>query len=468
MPLRVAVHNDPISLDPQGQNEVLTYSILANLFDALTTFDAEMHVGPNLAAGWENPDERTWVFNLRADARFHDGRPVEADDVVFSLERARRPRSNMAAFLVEVETIRALGPRTVRVTTRRPFACLLNKLAFVFVVPRGAPDVITSPVGSGAYRFVAFDRGRFLKLEPFPGDWRADPARLPLEFVPVRDPEERARRLLAGQVDVVQDMSSSDVARVQSSPACRVVTRSGSVVEYLHLMYGDPRFADRRVREAIHVGLDRRRLVKMMVDDYGEPAGQMAPPGVFGYDPTIEVPERDLARARRLLAEAGQHDGLPVALELRVGRQGEEIARQLEEIGLHVTLAVSPWPEMYERLKQRRVPFYYGGVAAPSADASDIFDSFVHTRVEPQGYGSSNFNAYTNPDLDAVIEASATTLNLLSRRALLQRSMRLLMQDLYVVPLIVRTDLYGMRREVAWQPRLDRLLLGREMRRVGR
>ncbi|MBI3932271.1 MAG: hypothetical protein HY317_02550 [Acidobacteria bacterium] len=461
-PIRIAVHNDPISLDPHLQNDVLTYGVLANVFEALTVFDSELRAGPSLASGWENPDERTWRFHLRPGARFHDGRPLEAADVVSSLERARHhPKTSVAGFLVEIEKVTAMGSAGVEIRTRRAFPILLNKLAFVFVVPRDAPGEITTPVGSGAYRFSAYERGRVLRLDPA----ATDAGLLPLELVPVRDPRERTRRLLAGEVDVVQDLDPADARGLEAGGDYRVVARTSSIIEYLGLRVGDPRFADPRVRRAIHLALDRRRLVEATQGGYGQPAGQMVGPGIFGYDPGLLPPERDLEAARRLLAEAGQGRGFAVTLEYRDGRRGDEIARQLRDLRLVVDLRSAPWPDLYPRLRAGAIDFYYGGVATPSADASDIFDSFVHTQDEGRGYGQTNFIGYSNAALDEIVEQSGVTLDLVERRGLLQEGMRVLMDDLYLIPLLVPHDVYGIRRGVEWQPRLDRMLLGRHMRR---
>lgn len=252
--------------------------------------------------------------------------------------------------------------------------------------------------------------------------------------------------------------------KVEASECCRVVSRPSSIVEYLHLPADDRRFADRRVREAIHLAIDRDALVRLAWSGHAQPASQMVVPGVFGFDPTIPVQRRDLARARQLLAEAGYPDGFDVTLDFRTGRRGEDLQRQLGELGLRVSLRSAPFPDLFPRLNRGEVPFYYGGVAAPTADASDILDSFAHTLEPARGYGITNFNRYSNPRLDALIEQSAAVLELRERRALLQRCVGMLTADLYAIPLVVLNDVYGIRHAIAWQPRLDKMLLGREMK----
>ncbi|HXO42293.1 MAG TPA: ABC transporter substrate-binding protein, partial [Thermoanaerobaculia bacterium] len=121
-PLRIALHSDPLTLDPHLRNEALTYSVMRNLYEGLTAFDAEMRIGPALAASWENPNDLTWVFHLRPGVRFHDGRELTADDVVWSIERARTlPASGFGSYVVAVDQVRARDRHTVELTTRRPY-----------------------------------------------------------------------------------------------------------------------------------------------------------------------------------------------------------------------------------------------------------------------------------------------------------------------------------------------------------
>ncbi|MBL8113645.1 MAG: hypothetical protein JNK60_12220 [Acidobacteria bacterium] len=465
-PIRFAVHSDPLSLDPQLHNEILTYSILSNIYEGLTRFDTDLRLLPSLAERWENPDETTWRFVLREGARFHDGRPVEAEDVARSLLRAKHhPRSGFASYLVPMTTARALDRRTVEVRTSTPFAAFLNKLNFVFVVPRDTPETMTAFVGSGPYRLARYEKGKLLELQPAPGDPRAR-SLLPLEFLPVPDPRDRVALLEKGEVDAIQDFPVSRVEDLKSEPSLRTLSRASTVVEYLHLLATDPRFTDPRVREAISLALDRRLLVERRTLGFGQPASQIVGPGVFGHDPSLTVPARDLPRARQLLAEAGHPGGLDLVLEHRDSRDATEVMRQLGEAGIRVTSRPAAWRELFTRLEAGEVSFYFGGVSAPSGDASDILDSFVHSRDAGRSYGRTNHTRLAIPELDALIEEAGTTLSAPARLLLLQKSMRLVTSDRHLIPVSIPYDIYGVRRDLAWKPRLDRLMLGAEMRRL--
>ncbi len=467
-PLRIAVHSDPLSLDPHFKNEVLTYSILSNVYETLTDFGVNMRVRPALAERWENPDDVTWRFVLRPGVRFHDGRELAAVDVVASLERARsHPGSNFSSYLVAVDEVRAAGERTIEITTERPYPILLNKLAFVAIVPADAPaaDEIRRPVGTGPYRLTAFRPGEAVVLAAFDGYRLGGAAEARVEFVPVPESAERVERLLRGEVDLAYQLRPEDGERLAVAECCRVLSRDSLLVEYLSLRTEREPFSDPRVRQAIDLAIDRRRLVDEALRGQGEPLGQMAGVNVFGYDPEILPPERDLDRARALLAAAGYPQGLDLEVELRQGRRFAELGEQLAEAGIRVTARPRPWPEMYRRLQDDEVDFYLGGVLAITADASDIFDSLVHSRDAEKGYGQSNFLSYDNRELDRWIEESGRNLDMLDRRSTLQRGMRLVAEDRGYIALYAPRMLYGVGAGVDWQPRIDGMLIAYEMRR---
>lgn len=463
-PIRIAVHSDPLSLDPHFNNEVLTFAILANIFEGPTAFDGEVRLVPRLVSSWENPDDKRWLFHVREGARFHDGSAVEAQDLVSSIQRIRNhARSQLKGYLAEVESERVVGPFTFEITTRRPYAPLLNKLAFAFVVPRGSPAEITHPIGTGPYRLVSFERGKVLRMDPVPVSGTNPSPLAPLEFRSFPDSEMRVKELLEGRADLIQDLPPAAVARVKQDPCCRVESRLSSVVEYLQFEVRDPRFKDRRVREAINLALDRRLLVERLLSGSGQEAEQMVSPGVFGHDPDLKQPKQDLVKARSLMVEAGFPNGFDVTLEYREGRNGAEIARQLEAIGVRVKLSRRPFSELFASLSRQQIPFYYGGVTAVTADASDVLDSFAHSRSG--GYGSSNSSGFSDPELDRLIEESGATLVTSQRRNLLQKALRRVAENLNLIPLAIAYDLYGVRRDLSWTPRVDRKLLGREMSR---
>jgi peptide/nickel transport system substrate-binding protein len=198
---------------------------------------------------------------------------------------------------------------------------------------------------------------------------------------------------------------------------------------------------------------------------WGQPASQLASPGTVGFAPAIHSPARDVAQARRLLAEAGYPHGLAVTLDFREDKSAEAIREQLGEAGIAVTLRPGSWAEVLGRVRSGRAPLYYGAFTADTGDAGDILDSAVHTPAPAEGLGADNHFGYSNPEVDRLLLAARTAPTLLDRRLALQRAMERLMVDLPMVPLVVPDDLYVLRRDVRWTPRLDGRVLAADLAR---
>jgi len=468
-PLRIALYSDPLTLDPHRRNELLTFAVLRNLYEALTEFDAGAKVGPGLAESWENPSDLRWVFRLRHGVRFHDGRELTAEDVRFSFERARTlPASNVGSYLVAIESVRVVDRYTVEVATTQPYPILLNKLAFVLIVPAGSPETIEKPVGTGPYRLESYTPGKRLALAAFADYWGGAPAEPRVEFVPEPNITARVELLLNGQVDILQEPGPENLARIRAAPGCRVMAQDSLGSIFVLLRSDRPPFSDPRVRRAIDLALDRRALVDRVLHGEGTPLGQMVSHNVFGYLTGLEAPTPDLPRARALLTEAGFPGGLDLELDFRTGREheAEGVRDQLAAVGVRLRLVEVPWGELYQRLLAGDVSFYLGGFFCLSADASDLFDAMAHTRDAVRGYGSNNFNRYSNPPLDRIIEESSRNLDLMDRRRSLERCMRLLMDDLSFIPLYSPSVIFGVRNDVDWSLRRDGLILARTIRRL--
>ncbi|HSM51966.1 MAG TPA: ABC transporter substrate-binding protein [Thermoanaerobaculia bacterium] len=454
-PLRIALPAEPTTLDPHLQAESAANSILSNLYEGLAAFDAEMGLAPALAAAWESPDELTWVLRLRPGVTFHDGRPLTALDVLFSLQRARdHPESRVASHLVAVGSWRALDERTVEIRTRRPYPILLNKLALVMIVPAGAPAPIDAPVGTGPYRLAGRREGA-IELSPHAGHWRGLPAHPAVTIYLEPEPEERVAGLLGGRFDLVKEVPPRLRQTVRASHVARLLGRDTLLVNYLQLPSDYAPFSDPRVREAIQVGIDRRALVEELAGGLGSPAGQMVGPNVFGHAPALAAPEPDLPRARALLAAAGLDRSVRIPMAYRAGRDVGPIVRQLAELGLAIEPRPVPWERLYRSLQAGEVGFYYGGFSCNSGDASDLFDGKVHSREALSGYGSSHSSGLSTAALDELIELAGTASEMPARRQMLERAMRELMAENTLVPLFVPRVDYGVRRTLRWHPRLD-------------
>ena len=272
----------------------------------------------------------------------------------------------------------------------------------------------------------------------------------------------------AGSEAVASEAISAGVTDyVQQSDDCEHVALLARRVWNLATRYRTTRTVDaqeRRFRKLVEHSSDVVSIVDANgVFQYVSPASRH----VFGYDPDLAPPEPDPEAARALLAEAGWADGLEVVLEHRHGRDPAPLVAQLARVGIGVTPVGRPWDEMFRRLQSGTVDFYFGGMLAVSADASDIFDSMVHTRDRARGYGQNNWLGFADPELDGLIEQSGTTLDMRARRAVLEQAMGVLMDRLPYVPLFYNHEVFAVRRGVVFEPRLDGMIRVHEIQRGG-
>jgi len=334
--LIVSLSNGPNNLDPRFGTDDASARVHQLIFDNFMELDEHLRVVPRLAASLEHPDPLTWVATLRRGVRFHDGTPCAAPDVVASLQRALRlPGSQVASYLQNVVEVRFTGPLSVEVVTSAPSPLLLNKLAFVAIVPRSTPMLpISRPVGTGPYRFVSGAAREGLEGRAFDGYWGPRPAFAAFRVVPLPDAPARAHAVVDKRADVVVRFPFESTPWARKQRGMRLAARPGLGVGFLCFSFRKgSRFADRRVREAFALAIDRSRLVDEVERPFTALAEQFVPRSVFGYAPPARSWRHDPAGARALLAEAGFPSGLEVTLVTpdTQASLGEKLARLLSE-----------------------------------------------------------------------------------------------------------------------------------------
>lgn len=477
--LTLSLPYDLDSLVPGHRDRLSDFAILSNLYEPLVTTDASLTVRPCLSLRWTNPDERTWVFDLRRGVRFHDGRPMTASDVVASIRRLfDDPASLEAARHIQaIESVRALSADRVEIRTRTPMADFLNRIRFIHIAPEGSTreELRRGAVGTGPYRLVASRPGESITLARYEGYWGEAPAVERAVVLLNRAPTDALADLLSGRSGFVQ--SSSRDALVAGEQPGFVVRRVSSIaVKFLVFNLANERganvsggvdpFRDRRVREAIHVGIDRGRLVGQLPGP-ALPAHQLVPPFIFGYAPDLPRPVPDVARARSLLAEAGFPGGFAATLHARrlLSDAIEPLRSELARIGIRVDVRALPEAEYFrEAAPGSGFAFGLTRFGCPTGDAANFFDTGLHSRDRAGGWGQDNYATYASPEVDALIEKAALALLPEARRPLLERVMEIAMRDLPWIPLYVDEDVYVHRADLAWQPRLDNYVIVSELR----
>ncbi len=451
--LRWARVGDALTMDPHSQNEGPTHTLNHHIYETLVGRAVDGTLTPRLATDWgiSDEDETVWVFTIREGVKFHDGSDMTVEDVVFSLDRARTPPSGMAALHAAVEEVTAVDDTTVHVRMSGPAPLYVQNLTNTFIMSKAwaeANGVETAPNfaageeaysvrntnGTGPYMLVERDPEVRTVLQVFEDHWDDAPAVTEIIYTPISEAATRVAALLSGEVDIVQDVPVQDIARLEQTPGIRVVR--GPENRNIFFSYdmtsdslassnaeGNP-FASPEVREAMSLAIDRNAIQQVVMRGESQPSAAPLPPFVNGWTEEMHAfRDPDLARAQELMAESGFADGFSVQLDCPNDRylNDEAICQalvgMLARIGINVDLNAQTRSLHFPLIENWETDFYLLGWGVPTFDSQYVFDFLVHTREG--SYGSFNGSRYSNPELDAKIQALATMTDLEERDALI-------------------------------------------------
>jgi peptide/nickel transport system substrate-binding protein len=465
-------------LDPHCENTTASIEQLGNVFEPLVALDLDMRARPCLAESWSNPDAVTWVFRLRPSIKFHDGAPLTAEDVVYSLTRPSRESGlKTASHLATVSEVRAAGTAVV-IRTKWPNALLLGSLAFVPVVPKGSTteSLQSRPNGTGPWRVDGFVPGRRLGLRRNPAYWgpRPDFDRASVDLSISLD-EARAG-VAAQKWHVVRYSAPAIEALAEASDRYSLVRYPNIFLRHLAFDVASERtsfcpgipnpFRRREVREAVSLALDRTSIARRAGPE-AIPASQLVPPAIVGFDPGMPPLVQDVVRARQLLEEAGLPDGFEVVLH-RSGYEAaaEEVARQLGRIGIRVTVTQLSSAELFPALDRNELSFWIVADGCMTGDALEMLFASFASPDPSTGAGVDNYGNYRNTRLDLTIAEALNEFEPSVRVPTLQSGLRTALADFAWVPLYFSRETLVVRRSLVYRPRADGLVRLADIRRA--
>ena len=428
---------EKLNLDP-ARNIVLDGAgLIVSIYDALVDFDSNFQLVPRLATSWEsNADATQWTIKLRKGVKFHDGTDFDSADVVYTYRRVLDPDlgSPGRALLtfVEPEGIEAVDAHTVRFTTKNPTPQLPTQLKnrFVHIVPEGATaqDMESHGVGTGPFILGGdFDKGApFWKVTRNPNYWQPGmPKAECIRFTSILEPITRAAALISGEIDVASAIDPVLVPLLEENENVNVIKAAGGASIALSMWVDTPPFDDVRVRQALKAVVDRQAIVDGALLGLGEPGADspIPPSSAFAY--LTSPPERDVAKAKQLLADAGYPDGLEVQLHVAPAAVGymnvaQAYVQMAADAGIKVKLNQVPagtyWSETW-----LKVPFLVSGWSPrpPSGALS------VAYRKEAKW----NETHWFRDDYDALLDRAEATLDDEERVELWKQAQKMLVEE---------------------------------------
>ncbi len=434
------IESSPTSLDPRIGVDAQSEHIDSLIFDSLVRKNAHFEVEPWVATSWDTPDPVTYRFHLRTDIRFHDGRPLTAADVKYTLDSMRDGTviTAKAAAIARIDHIEAPDPATVVIHLKQPDATLLWNLCdgAMGIVPSGSQrNFGLHPVGSGPFRFVSQLQDDEVILQRNEHSWQPVAPIARIRFAVVPDAITRALELEKGSADVcISCMTADMVNTLAKRPDLVVDSAPGTVLNYINFNAQDPILKDVRVRRAIAYAMNRPLIIHSLWRDRARLADSLLPPEHWAWTGDLEHYPYDPAKADALLDAAGWKRGKDgVRFRLTMKTSTDETSRllalilqqELRDVGIALEVRSFEFATFFSDVTKGAFQMYtLRWVGNEDPQIFNVFDSHM---FPPHG---NNRGRYVNPALDALIRQGGMNSDQAQRRADYVKVQQMLAADL--------------------------------------
>jgi peptide/nickel transport system substrate-binding protein len=481
--LRVANQGDSTSMDPHSLNESLQLSFTGNIYEPLVARDSKLQLAPGLATAWKQTSPNVWRFDLRRNVKFHDGSDFNADDVVFSFQRASGDGSDMKSYTASIKEVRKVDSHTVEIETTSPFPILPDVISLVYIMDKEwcERNKAEKPVDrrrgiENAASFQANGTGPFRLRERQPttrtvlsrhgGYWgKVEGNVTEVVFTPIGNDATRVAALLSGEIDLMEPVPLQDIERLRAAQNLKVMQGPELRTIFLGMdqkrdelqfsnVKGKNPFKDRRVRQAFYQAIDIETIRTRVMRGAATPTALMIAPGIKGFnaDQNKRLPY-DVDGARRLLAEAGYPNGFEVGMNCpndRYVNDGEicqAVAANLARIGVKVNLQTESKATYFPKILRRDTSFYLLGWTPGTYDAHNVLNGILHT-PNAQGQGQFNLGSYSNARVDELTRLVQGETNDAKRNAMIQEAFKIHADEVGHIPLHQQALAWAMKRTV--------------------
>ncbi len=464
----VGLYQDAISLDPANHRNRTSETVIRNMFDGLVTRGPDMEIVPEIAESWEWLDSTTCEFRIREGITFHNGEALTAEDVEYTFNRIIKEggmdgeSSPRKGLLGPLESVEMVDDYTVVFKLSEPWTVLLKMLPHQQIVPKdyleevGSEEFRKHPIGAGPFKFVEGKLNERIVLERFDDYYGGSPDLPPVGVAPLKTvifeilPESSTRvaALLSGECDIVQNVPSVDVPRIEKSSNATIKYSKGTRANYLEMNITKPPFDNPNVRKAMNYAFDRDLLIEVLYNGEG---GVFAGP-LFPYEPMFDsslTPYKyNPELAKVLLKEAGYPDGFSLVLDTETDfkEPAEIIAGMLSEVGIDCTVRLWEW-----------------GVLKPlllKGERALLLNTWGSSILDPVGYvdakfltdGRGNYSKYSNPEVDRLIAEGSTSVDLSKRKEIYKEMQRIINDEYFYIGWSI-DDLTGCSVDlINWEP----------------
>ena len=445
--LVIGLKSSPTNIDPRVGQDNASGRIFDLCCRGLVRVTPEMDYAPDVATGWETPNDRTVIFKLNPNAKFQDGRPVTAQDVKWTYDTlmAENFISTKKSGYSSIDRIEAPDPQTVVFHLKEPNGGLFDNLT-LGIMPQGSdPNTAkTRPISVGPYRVVDFKTDESVTLEASEHWHHGVPKIKNLTVRVIPDATTMVLEMRRGTVNLeVNQIPFENVDEFAKSPKHQVSKKPGSVWQYIAFNLKDPLLAKREVRQAIAHAIDRERIVRDLLRGYGVPTDTMFAEGHWARATNLPAYPYDQNRAKQLLDQAGYRDPdgdgpqprfaltFKTSTDTEANLRAQMIQQMLQQVGIKVEIQTSEFGTFLDDVAKGKFQMYSlsrNGIADP-----DFYYVIFHSKnIPPEG---QNRGYYSNPRVDDLIVQGRATFDRSKRREIYAEIQRIVQEDMPYVSL---------------------------------
>jgi peptide/nickel transport system substrate-binding protein len=494
---RYAFQGDLNALDPYTLNETFALGAIGNVMEGLTKRDKDLKIIPGLAERWEILEPTRWRFHLRKNVKFHDGSPFTAEDVVFSVDRARADGSQVKSRLPADAKAVSVDDNTVDFILSSPNPILHYEwdTLYIFSKPWAEKVGATKPQsatatslsgwaltanGTGPFIIESHQPGVKTVFKPNPNWWGKKEHNIDEAiFTTIKSDATRVAALLSGEIDMMDPVPVQDVERVKSNPTTTVLTGPELRTIFLNLdsfrdellysnVKGKNPFKDARVRKAFYQAIDIEAIKAKVMRGMSAPSSILISPLLFARAGEIKRHPYDPDAAKKLLTEAGYPNGFEVSFDCPNDRYVNDEAicqattAMLARIGVKATLNAMPKAKYFEKAgptQKYDSSFNLLGWTPGSFDSWNILENITHCRDASGKGGQFNYGGYCNPKVDEMANKILVESDTAKRDAMILEAFKVVHEEAGVIPLHQQALVWGASKKVKIVQRADNQIL---------
>ena len=481
------------SIDPHYHNLSPNNSLLLHIFEPLVKRDANQKMIPALATSWRAIDDLTWEFKLRKGVKFHDGTPFTAEDVVATYKRVPNvpnSPSSFATFTKPIVETKVVDPYTIVFKTAAPHVLLPSDLGSVYIIPKAIAEKAATEdfnsgkaaIGTGPYKFVEYVPNQRVVMKANYGYWGGEEPWDKVTFKILTNPAARVAALLSGDVQMIETVPTSDIAKLSSDKDFSLADKVSNRVIYVHLNQWNDKtvpfvtakdgkpldknpFKDVRVRKALSMAINRDAIADRIMEKKAVPAAQLLPDFFYGTSKKLKPPKYDPEGAKKLLAEAGYPNGFAMTIHgpnnryINDDKIAQAIAQFYSRAGIDAKVETMPSSVYFTRATKGDFGYMVLGWGTESGEQGSSLRSLLATHDPAKGMGVTNRGRYSNPEFDKLLTEALVTMDDKKRETMIQHAAEVAMNDVGLIPIHYEVSTWATAKGFKYTPRTDQYTL---------